>query len=60
MRRKCGFLGGTEIGTIETGEAIFYSETDKTFSIEKDHRYLVVPTPEEMKQIYNKFPNLKQ
>jgi hypothetical protein len=59
MRENYGFLGGTEIGCIETGEAIFYSETDNSFSIEKEHRYLVEPTVKEMEIIYKQFPKLK-
>jgi hypothetical protein len=48
----------TFIGETETGEAIFYCPDDRSIAIEKDHQYLVVPTPEELKQIYNKFPEL--
>ena len=49
----------TYIGVNSRGEAVFSCLDSKTLSIEKDHRYLVNPTPEELKEIYEKFPQLK-
>jgi hypothetical protein len=49
----------TFIGAIETGESIYFCPTDKAIAIEKDHQYLVEPTPKEMNKIYNQFPELK-
>jgi hypothetical protein len=52
--------GYTFIGANEKGESIFYCPADKTIVIEKDYRHVVVPTPEEMEEIYKEFPTLKQ
>lgn len=49
----------TFIGSIESGEAIFYCPDDKSLAIEKDHTCLVEPTPEEAAQVYKIFPSLK-
>jgi hypothetical protein len=49
----------TFIGSIKSGNEIFYCPDDKSLAIEKDHTFLAKPTPEEAAQVYKIFPNLK-
>ena len=44
-------------GKLENGEAVFAGE-DGEAAIEKDHRHLVTPTPQEKQEIFRTWPGL--
>jgi hypothetical protein len=46
------------IGHLKSGEAVYRHENGNLF-VEKDHQYLVDAKPDEMAEIYEKWPHLK-
>ncbi len=49
----------TKIGTLTTGEAVYYSDY-LGLTVERDHRYLTSPTDAEELEIRERMPQAKE